>query len=87
MRTGVAELHCRLKQTNFHHDKFSNQFTDMALSPIFEIVLADADVAGKRLSALAAREGRDAQPERQMQAARSPPPAPPDISAAFQPDV
>jgi hypothetical protein len=65
MRTDVVELLNRLEQLNFHYQEFSDQFSDMELWPIFEAILTDADVVGKPLSLVAAREVSALQEDRQ----------------------
>lgn len=56
MRADTASLLHRLGQRDFRYREFHDAFADMELWPIFEALLADERVVGKRMTALAEKE-------------------------------
>lgn len=85
MRADTNSLLLRLGQKDFRYREFHDAFADMELWPIFEALLADERVVGKRLSPLAEKEAALRAAERGAQPAPAPRRAEPggDIFARY----
>lgn len=59
MRSDAESLLARLGRKDFRYREFSDAFADMELWPIFEALLKDERVVGKRLSPLDTRDDGD----------------------------
>ena len=74
MRSDAETLLARLGRTDFRYREFSDSFADMELWPIFEALLKDERVVGRRLSPLDTRDDSNIITDARQRAATPSPP-------------